>query len=82
MARAHVIRFIPPFRPEEVSTPHYHDVDFQMVYVLKGWYKTEGVHTFEAGSCWVQPRASSTPCSAIPTIVNCWKSCCRPISRR
>ena len=27
--------------------------------VLKGWYKTEfegeGVHTFEAGSCWVQP---------------------------
>ena len=59
MARAHVIRFIPPFRPEEVSTPHYHDVDFQMVYVLKGWYKTEfegeGVHTFEVGSCWVQP---------------------------
>ena len=59
MARAHVIRFIPPFRPEQVSTPHYHDVDFQMVYVLKGWYKTEfegeGVHTFEAGSCWVQP---------------------------
>ena len=59
MARAHVIRFIPPFRPEEVSTPHYHDVDFQMVYVLKGWYKTEfegeGVHTFEAGSCWIQP---------------------------
>jgi len=59
MARAHVIRFIPPFRPEEVSTPHYHDVDFQMVYVLKGWYKTEfegeGVHTFDVGSCWVQP---------------------------
>ncbi|HLA19968.1 MAG TPA: cupin domain-containing protein [Pseudolabrys sp.] len=59
MVQAHVIRFIPPFRPEEVSTPHYHDVDFQMVYVLKGWYKTEfegeGVHTFEAGSCWIQP---------------------------
>ena len=55
MARAHVIRLIPPFRPEEVSIPHYHDVDFQMIYVLKGWYKTEfedeGVHTFEAGSC-------------------------------
>jgi len=59
MVRAHVIRLIPPFRPEEVSTPHYHDVDFQMIYVLKGWYKTEfegeGVHTFEAGSCWIQP---------------------------
>ena len=59
MARAHVIRFVPPFRPEEASTPHLHEVDFQMVYVLKGWYKTEfegeGVHTFEAGSCWIQP---------------------------
>src|SRR5260370_41627701 len=59
MVQAHVIRLIPPFRPEEVSTPHYHDVDFQMIYVLKGWYKTEfdgeGVHTFEAGSCWIQP---------------------------
>lgn len=59
MARAHVIRLIPPFRPEEVSTPHHHDVEFQMIYVLKGWYKTEfegeGVHTFEAGSCWIQP---------------------------
>jgi Cupin domain len=59
MVRAHVIRFVPPFRPEEASTPHYHEVDFQMIYVLKGWYKTEfegeGVHTFEAGSCWIQP---------------------------
>jgi hypothetical protein len=59
MVQAHVIRLIPPFRPEDASTPHYHDVDFQMIYVLKGWYKTEfegeGVHTFEAGSCWIQP---------------------------
>ena len=31
MARAHVIRFVPPFRPEEASTPHLHEVDFQMV---------------------------------------------------
>lgn len=58
-AQAHVIRFIPPFRPEEASTPHYHLVDFQMIYVLKGWYRTtfegEGAHTFEAGSCWIQP---------------------------
>jgi quercetin dioxygenase-like cupin family protein len=57
--QAHVIRFVPPFEPKEASTPHYHDVDFQMIYVLKGWYKTEfegeGVHTFEAGSCWIQP---------------------------
>jgi quercetin dioxygenase-like cupin family protein len=59
MVQAHVIRMIPPFKPEEVSTPHYHDVDFQMVYVLKGWMTTEfegeGTHTFHAGSCWIQP---------------------------
>jgi mannose-6-phosphate isomerase-like protein (cupin superfamily) len=59
MVQAHVIRMLPPFRPEEVSTPHYHDVDFQMIYVLKGWMKTEfegeGAHTFHAGSCWIQP---------------------------
>jgi hypothetical protein len=59
MVQAHVIRFIPPYRPEDVSTPHYHDVDFQMVYVLKGWYKTAfegaGTHTFHAGACWIQP---------------------------
>jgi quercetin dioxygenase-like cupin family protein len=59
LAQAHVIRFIPPFRPEEVSTPHFHDVDFQMIYVLKGWIKSEfegqGAHTFHAGSCWIQP---------------------------
>ncbi len=35
-------------QPARVSTPHFHDVDLQMIYVLKGWYKTEfegeGVH--------------------------------------
>jgi mannose-6-phosphate isomerase-like protein (cupin superfamily) len=59
MVQAHVIRFVPPFEPKEASTPHYHEVDFQMIYVLRGWYKTEfegeGIHTFEAGSCWIQP---------------------------
>ncbi len=59
MVQAHVIKFVPPFRPEEVSIPHYHDVDFQMIYVLKGWIKSEfegeGAHTFHAGSCWIQP---------------------------
>jgi mannose-6-phosphate isomerase-like protein (cupin superfamily) len=59
MVQAHVIRFNPPFRPEEVSTPHYHDVEFQMVYVLKGWFESEfegqGRIRMEAGSCWIQP---------------------------
>ena len=59
MVQAHVIRMTKPFEEGEVSTPHYHDVEFQMVYVLKGWFRTEfegeGVHTFTAGSCWIQP---------------------------
>ena len=37
LVRAHVIRFVPPCRPQEVSKRHYHDVEFQMIYVLKGW---------------------------------------------
>jgi mannose-6-phosphate isomerase-like protein (cupin superfamily) len=59
MVQAHVIRFVPPCNPEEVSQLHYHDVDFQMVYVLQGWIKSEfegqGAVTMKAGSCWIQP---------------------------
>jgi len=59
MVQAHVIRMTKPFSEEEVAIPHYHDVEFQMVYVLKGWFQSEfegeGVHTFHAGSCWIQP---------------------------
>jgi len=59
LARAHVIRLIGPCNPEEVSKLHYHDVEFQMVYVLKGWVKSymEGVGetTFQTGSSWTQP---------------------------
>jgi quercetin dioxygenase-like cupin family protein len=59
MVQAHVIRMTKPFSADEVAIPHYHDVDFQMVYVLKGTFTSEfegqGVHTFHAGSCWIQP---------------------------
>jgi|SRR5690242_5514583 quercetin dioxygenase-like cupin family protein len=59
LVQAHVIRMTKPFDEGEVAIPHYHDVDFQMVYVLKGWFRSEfegeGVHTFHAGSCWIQP---------------------------
>jgi hypothetical protein len=59
MVRAHVIRMIPPCDPAEVSKRHFHDVEFQMVYVLKGWIKGEyegaGVVTMREGSCWLQP---------------------------
>jgi len=59
MAQAHVIRLVPPCIPEEVSKLHYHDVDFQLVYVLKGWMKSEfegqGPVLMREGSCWIQP---------------------------
>jgi mannose-6-phosphate isomerase-like protein (cupin superfamily) len=58
LATAHVIRMIEPFR-EELSQRHHHNVEFQLVYVLKGWFKSEfeghGVHTMKEGSCWIQP---------------------------
>jgi mannose-6-phosphate isomerase-like protein (cupin superfamily) len=59
LARAHVIKMLPPCDPAEVSKRHYHDVEFQMVYVLKGWIKGEyegaGIVTMREGSCWLQP---------------------------
>src|SRR5580692_11172310 len=59
LARAHVIKMIPPCDPTEVSKRHYHDVEFQMIYVLKGWikgeYEGEGEVTMVEGSCWLQP---------------------------
>jgi len=59
LARAHVIRFVPPFRADVVAIPHYHDVEFQLVYVLKGWLRGEfegqGTITMRQGSCWIQP---------------------------
>jgi len=59
LAQAHVIRLVGPCDPAEVSKLHFHDVDFQMVYVLKGWVKTymegQGECLMEQGSAWIQP---------------------------
>jgi mannose-6-phosphate isomerase-like protein (cupin superfamily) len=59
LAQAHVIRLQGPCNPEEVSKLHFHAVDFQMVYVLKGWVKTymdgEGETLMQEGSAWTQP---------------------------
>ncbi|HEV8672624.1 MAG TPA: cupin domain-containing protein [Methylomirabilota bacterium] len=54
--RAHVIRPVGPCQgPGDL---HHHTLDFQMVYVLKGWARAyfEGVGEvrFEAGSCMYQ----------------------------
>ena len=59
LAQAHVIRLIGPCNPAEVSKLHFHDVEFQMVYVLKGWVKTymegQGETLMKAGTAWTQP---------------------------
>lgn len=59
LAQAHVIRLIGPCNPQEVSKLHYHDVEFQLIYVLNGWVKTylegEGETLMRQGSSWTQP---------------------------
>jgi mannose-6-phosphate isomerase-like protein (cupin superfamily) len=59
LAQAHVIRLVGPCNPAEVSKLHFHDVEFQLVYVLKGWVKTymegQGETLMKEGSCWTQP---------------------------
>ena len=59
LAQAHVIRLQGPCNPDEVSKLHYHNVEFQMVYVLKGWVKTymegQGEMLMKEGGCWTQP---------------------------
>ena len=55
-----MIRLIGPCNPDEVSKLHFHDVEFQMVYVLKGWVKSylEGSgrdDVIQVGSSWTQP---------------------------
>jgi len=80
LAQAHVIRLIGPCNPAEVSKLHFHDVEFQMVYVLKGWVKTymegQGETLMKEGSCWTQPprikhliRGYSDDCELLEVIL-------------
>jgi hypothetical protein len=59
MVHAHVIRHVRPAAHEGAGKRHYHDVQFQMIYVLKGWLTTEfegeGAITMREGTCWLQP---------------------------
>lgn len=54
---AHVIRAAAG--TEFSGHPHLHHLDFQLVYILKGWiefeYEGQGVVRLEAGSCVHQP---------------------------
>jgi quercetin dioxygenase-like cupin family protein len=56
---AHVNARGRPFDKDAVSKRHFHDVKFQMVYVLKGWNRVEfqghGEVMMKEGSCWIQP---------------------------
>jgi mannose-6-phosphate isomerase-like protein (cupin superfamily) len=58
LAQAHVIRMVAPF-DAQLSQKHHHNLQFQMVYCLKGWFETEfegiGRQRLVAGSSWVQP---------------------------
>lgn len=54
---AHVIRAIPGKHSE--GAWHTHDLEFQMVYVTRGWvvfeYEQHGEHILRQGSCVLQP---------------------------
>ena len=58
LAKAHVIRMVAPFRAE-LGRRHHHNVTFQMVRCLKGWFESDfegiGPQRLVAGSSWVQP---------------------------
>ena len=55
--QANVIRAVPG--KHAVPQWHSHTLDFQMVYILKGWaifeYEGQGRHTLRAGDCILQP---------------------------
>jgi uncharacterized protein YjlB len=55
---AHVIRANGLKATDEVQHWHYHDCDFQLVYVLNGWatfeYDGQGVKTIKKGDCILQ----------------------------
>lgn len=59
--RAHVIRVKKGKDHTSLHTTglHQHKLDFQMIYILKGWikfiYEGHGEHTFGPGDCCLQP---------------------------
>ena len=52
---AHVIRAVGREEGDQIHAWHYHECDFQMVYILKGWatfeYEGVGVRTLHEGDC-------------------------------
>jgi len=56
---AHVIRVKKPVTEFPHTGPHLHDLEFQMIYILKGWirftYEGQGEFTFREGDSCLQP---------------------------
>ena len=72
VVQAHVIRLLGACNPDVVSIRHLHGVQFQFLYMLKGWmigeYNGRRVK-MEEGSCWIQPN--SIPHTVLDYSENC-----------
>jgi hypothetical protein len=79
---AHVIRAAAG--KEFSSQPHFHQTEFQLVYILKGWiefeYEGQGVVRLEADRAFTNRRAFATASSATAMTLKCWRSCSRRAS--
>lgn len=57
--KAHVIKLRDPANTLRATGSHAHQLDFQMIYILKGWikftYEGQGKFTFHAGDSCLQP---------------------------
>ena len=57
--KAQVIRVKKPVETFPSTGLHIHDLNFQMIYILKGWirfiYEEKGEFTFRTGDCCLQP---------------------------
>jgi len=72
VVQAHVIRLLGTCDPDVVSIRHLYGVQFQFLYMLKGWmigeYNGRRVK-MEEGSCWIQPN--SIPHTVLDYSENC-----------
>ena len=72
VVQAHVIRLLGACDRDVVSIRHLHGVQFQFLYMLKGWmigeYNGRRVK-MEEGSCWIQPN--SIPHTVLDYSENC-----------
>ena len=77
LAEAHVIRMTAPFR-SELGVRHHYNVQFQMIYCLKGWFETDfegiGPHRLSPDLAGCSHQRSDTRSSDGRQTASCWKS--------